>query len=233
LNRQAISLIAKYHFAPTILNRDNLIKLGVKKDNICVTGNTSIDVLNFTVKKDFRHEILDWKGSSNLILLTAHRREVLGTKLQEILISINNFIKDSYDFKLLYPVHPNPLIKTMAYEIFKNNDKVLITQPLETKVFHNIIANSFCVITDSGGIQEEAPGLNIPVFVLRDVTERQEALEAGTVKLLGTDSKVIVEKLKEFINNPLEMNKMSKAINPYGDGSAARKIVNQIRRVLL
>jgi UDP-N-acetylglucosamine 2-epimerase (non-hydrolysing) len=231
LNRQAISLIAKYHFAPTVLNRKNLIKLGVKSDNIFVTGNTSIDVLNFTVEKDFNHEILDWKGTSNLILLTAHRREILGSKLHEILVHINNFIIDSDNFKLVYPVHPNPLIKKMAYEIFKNNDKVLLTEPLETKIFHNIIAKSFCVITDSGGIQEEAPGLNIPVLVLRDLTERQEAIEAGTIKLLGTEGMMIIQKLKAFINNPLEISKMVKSSNPYGDGSAARKIIEILKKI--
>lgn len=230
-NRQAISLIAKYHFAPTENNRNNLIKSGINPNNIFVTGNTAIDVFKYTLNKDFKDEVLDWLGDCKLIILTAHRREIFGQKIEAIFSRINDFLKSKNGYKLLFPVHPNPAVKQIANQIFKDNKKVLLIEPLNIVRFHNLIAKSHLIITDSGGIQEEAPSLNVPVVVIRDVTERQEAIEAGTVILAGTNPDNIIELCNKILSDENLYSSFKRRINPYGDGTASIKIINELEKI--
>jgi UDP-N-acetylglucosamine 2-epimerase (non-hydrolysing) len=225
-NRQAISLISKYHFAPTGLNKKNLLKIGVKPSKIFVTGNTAIDVLNYTIKDDFSDEILDWLGNNKLILMTSHRRELTSCKMEAIFTAILDLINDASDLRLLFPVHLNPKIQQLANKIFNGQEKVLLTPPLNIIRLQNLMKKSFLIITDSGGIQEEAPSLNVPVLVIRDKTERTEAIKAGTVILAGTDPSRIKRVLSKTINNKVLYKKIQKSKNPYGNGQASEKILN-------
>ena len=210
-NRQATGIIAKYNFAPTEKAKQNLLNEGKDKNSIFVTGNTAIDALKTTVKADYYNEIFDWVGNDRLIMLTAHRRENLGKPLENIFNAVNKISKEYDDIKVVYPVHKNPVIREMANKIFEGNEKVKLIEPLEVLDFHNFLAKSYLILTDSGGIQEEAPSLGKPVLVLRDTTERPEGIEAGTLRLVGTEQKKVYNNIKLLLNNSKEYEKMSKA----------------------
>ena len=225
-NRQAVSIISKYNFAPTELSKENLIKEGKNKDSIYVVGNTAIDALKTTVRMDYNHEILDWASDSRLIMLTAHRRENLGEPLRNMFSAIKRIVDEFQDIKVIYPIHMNPAVRSVADEILGNCDRIKIIEPLEVLDFHNFLAKAYLILTDSGGIQEEAPSLGKPVLVMRDTTERPEGIKAGTLKLVGTKETTIYENFKLLLENKEEYAKMSNASNPYGDGTACKKIAD-------
>ena len=225
-NRQAVSIIAKYNFAPTELSRENLIKEGKAQETIFVTGNTAIDALKTTVRKDYTHPELEWASDSRLIMITAHRRENLGEPMRNMFRAIRRVMDEYTDIKAIYPIHMNPLVRNAATEILGDCDRIRIIEPLEVLDFHNFLARSYMVLTDSGGIQEEAPSLGKPVLVMRDTTERPEGVKAGTLKLVGTDEETIYHNFKLLIENEMVYNEMSKASNPYGDGFACKRIAD-------
>jgi UDP-N-acetylglucosamine 2-epimerase (non-hydrolysing) len=227
-NRQFVGNIADIHFAPTEMSRENLLKEGKKNETIVVTGNTAIDALQTTVCEEYNHEILDWIGNDKMIMLTAHRRENLGEPMKNMFRAIRRIIEKYKNIKMVYPVHLNPIVKQAAEEIFGDCDRIKLINPLEVIDFHNLLNKSFLILTDSGGIQEEAPSLGKPVIVLRDTTERPEGIKAGTLKLAGTNEEVIYNMIDELISNKEEYEKMSKASNPYGDGKASKRIVDEI-----
>lgn len=228
INRQLVGCLADLHFAPTKCSADNLIKEGKNKDKIFVTGNTAIDALKTTVKKDYTHEILNWIGNDKMILLTAHRRENLGKPMYTIFRAIKRIIDEFDDVKVVYPIHKNPKVRFIANEVFGKCDKIKLIEPLEVFDFHNFMNKAYLIMTDSGGIQEEAPSLGKPVLVLRNTTERPEGIEFGTLKLVGTEEDKIYYETKKLLTNIKEYETMSKASNPYGDGRASIKIVNAI-----
>ena len=229
-NRQAVSLIAKYHFAPTLRAKQNLIAEGKSEEDIYITGNTAIDALNTTVKADYSSNLIDWAKGSKLILVTAHRRENLGKPMKNMFSAIRRIINEHSDVKAIYPVHLNPKIQNLALEFFRDESRMKLVAPLDVIEFHNILARSYMVLTDSGGIQEEAPSLGVPVLVMRDTTERPEGIIAGTLKLVGTEEKNIYTNFKKLIESPEEYSKMKNAVNPYGDGTACNKILEILRR---
>ncbi len=223
-NRQAVSIISQFNFAPTELSKENLIKEGKDKDTIYVTGNTAIDALKTTVKSNYSHPDLEWAKDSRLIMITAHRRENLGEPMKNMFRAIKRVIDEHDDVKAIYPIHMNPIVRDTAKEILGDDDRIRIIEPLEVIDFHNFLNNSFMILTDSGGIQEEAPSLGKPVLVMRDTTERPEGIKAGTLKLVGTDEEIIYNNFKLLLENKNEYEKMSKASNPYGDGFACKRI---------
>lgn len=225
-NRQAVGIIAKYHFAPTEMSKNNLLREGKKEEDIYVTGNTAIDVLKTTVRKDYTHPELVWASDSKLIMLTAHRRENLGEPMHHMFRAIKRIVDEHEDVKVIYPIHMNPVVHQAAKEELGDCDRVHIIEPLEVLDFHNFLAKSYLILTDSGGIQEEAPSLGKPVLVMRDTTERPEGVKAGTLKLVGTDEEVIYTHFKQLIEDKEAYKKMSNASNPYGDGTACAQIVN-------
>lgn len=227
-NRQFVSVISDLNFAPTELSRQNLINEGRRADSIVITGNTAIDALKTTVKDDFTNDILDWAEGSRLIVLTAHRRENLGEPMRGMFRAIKRIIDEHGDIKVVYPVHLNPVVKQTADEILGNDERIKLISPLEVVEFHNLLARSYLILTDSGGIQEEAPSLGKPVVVLRDTTERPEGIDAGTLKLAGTEEENIYNVIKELVENEEEYNRMSGAKNPYGDGLASKRIADAI-----
>ena len=229
-NRQAVSVISKYNFAPTELSRDNLLREGKNPDTIFITGNTAIDALKTTVREDFSHPELDWAEGSKLILITAHRRENLGQPMHNMFRAIRRVIEEHPDVKALYPIHMNPAVREAAAEELGDCESIHIIEPLEVLDCHNIMARSYMILTDSGGIQEEAPSHGKPVLVMRDTTERPEGIKAGTLKLVGTDEETIYENFKLLLENSEEYDKMSKASNPYGDGFASRRIADVLER---
>ena len=223
-NRQAVSIISEFNFAPTEGAKENLIREGKDKSTIFVTGNTAIDALKTTVVKDYKNAIFDWLGSYLLILLTAHRRENLGRPMEHMFKAINRIVNEFKDIKVVYPIHLNPVVRETANKIFKNNERVRLIEPLEVLDFHNFMSKAYLILTDSGGIQEEAPSLGVPVLVMRDTTERPEGIKAGTLKLVGTDEEKIYKEFKTLITNKKKYLKMHKASNPYGDGHACERI---------
>lgn len=225
-NRQSVGIIADYHFAPTKKAKDNLLREGKSEKSIFVTGNTAIDALKTTVKDDYKNEILDWVGEKQLVLLTAHRRENQGRHMEEMFSAIKKLAEEFEDIKILYPVHKNPSIRALAEKMFGDTESIKMIEPMDVFDFHNILSRCYLVLTDSGGIQEEAPALGKPVLVMRDTTERPEGVEAGTLKLVGTSSEVIYEQAKILLKDRNEYQKMSKAINPYGDGTASKQIAD-------
>ena len=231
-NRQAVGLIAKCHFAPTERAKQNLLNEGKKPSDIYVTGNTAIDALKTTVRDDYSHPILDWAKDSRLIMLTAHRRENLGKPLHSMFKAIKRIVCEHEDIKVVYPIHMNPAVRQAANDILAGHDRIKIIDPLEVVDFHNFLARSFLILTDSGGIQEEAPSLGKPVLVMRDTTERPEGIEAGTLKLVGTSEKVIYEEFNKLLTDKEEYRKMSNASNPYGDGHASERIIAILKNVL-
>ena len=225
-NRQGIGLIAKYNFAPTKLAKQNLLNEGKKPESIYVTGNTVIDAMQHTVKKDYTHPELDWVGDNRLIFITAHRRENLGQPMHNMFRAIRRVLDEHPDCKAVYPIHMNPLVRQAADEELGDCDRIHIIEPIEVFDCHNFEARSYLILTDSGGIQEEAPAYGVPVLVMRDTTERPEGVEAGTLKLVGTDEEVIYNEFTKLLDNKEEYSKMAKAVNPYGDGHACERIAD-------
>ncbi len=225
-NRQAVSIISAYNFAPTMLSRENLIKEGKKAETIYVTGNTAIDALKVTVRDDYKHEQLVWAANSRLILITAHRRENLGEPMHKMFHAIRRIMDEYDDIKAIYPIHMNPNVRQVAEEELSGCDRIRIIEPLDVLDFHNFMAKSYMVLTDSGGIQEEAPSLGKPVLVMRDTTERPEGINAGTLKLVGTDEKAIYQNFKLLLDNRNAYDAMAHASNPYGDGKACIRIAD-------
>ena len=229
-NRQAVSIVAEYNFAPTQLSKDNLVQEGKAEKNIYVTGNTAIDALKTTVREEYYHEELEWAKDSRLIMITAHRRENLGVPMRNMFRAIRRIVEEHKDVKVIYPIHMNPLVRQAADEELTGCDRIHIIEPLEVVDFHNFLARSYMILTDSGGIQEEAPSLGKPVLVMRDTTERPEGIAAGTLKLVGTQEKLIYKNFKELLENEIVYNQMSKASNPYGDGFACKHIADILEK---
>lgn len=225
-NRQAVGIISSYNFAPTNMSKENLINEGKKPKNIYVTGNTAIDALKTTVRNDYSHPELEWANGSKLIMITAHRRENLGEPMHHMFRAIRRIMDEHNDVKAIYPIHMNPVIRQIAEEELSGCNRIRIIEPLDVLDFHNFLSRSFMILTDSGGIQEEAPSLGKPVLVMRDTTERPEGIDAGTLKLVGTDEEVIYQNFKELLENENIYNEMSHASNPYGDGCACKRIAD-------
>lgn len=225
-NRQAVSIISAYNFAPTELSKQNLLKEGKNPDTIYVTGNTAIDALKTTVRADYTHPELEWAKGSRLIMITAHRRENLGEPMKHMFRAIRRVCDEHPDVKAIYPIHMNPVVRETAREILGDDERIHIIEPMDVLDFHNFLSRSFMILTDSGGIQEEAPSLGKPVLVMRDTTERPEGIKAGTLKLVGTDEQVIYENFKLLLENEEAYKAMSTASNPYGDGFACKRIAD-------
>lgn len=225
-NRQAVGALADYHFAPTALARDHLLQEGKRPERIYVTGNTAIDALKTTVREDYSHPELDWAQGSRLIVITAHRRENLGAPMRRMFRAIKRIIDETPDIKAIYPIHMNPVVRQAAQEVFGDDDRIHLIEPLEVLDFHNFLARSYLILTDSGGIQEEAPSLGKPVLVMRDTTERPEGIAAGTLRLVGTEEQTIYSAFKTLLTDQEAYDKMSKASNPYGDGFASKRIAD-------
>lgn len=225
-NREAVSLVSQYNFAPTPLSRDNLIREGKKPENIYVTGNTVIDAMQHTVKKNYSHPELEWVGTDKLILITAHRRENLGEPMHSMFRAIRRVLDEHSDCKAIYPIHMNPVVREAAEQELSGCERIHIIEPIEVFDCHNFEARSFLCLTDSGGIQEECPSYGVPVLVMRDTTERPEGVESGTLKLVGTDEETIYNNFKLLLENKEEYERMSQACNPYGDGHACERIAD-------
>lgn len=230
-NRQAVGIIAKYHFAPTEIAKEHLLSEGKKADAIYVTGNTAIDALKTTVRDDYGHPELQWANDSKLILITAHRRENLGEPMHHMFRAIRRIMDEHADVKAIYPIHMNPVVRKIADEELGDCDRIHIIPPLDVVDFHNFMARSYMILTDSGGIQEEAPSLGKPVLVMRDTTERPEGIAAGTLKLVGTNEETIYRNFKELLENDQAYNAMAHAANPYGDGFACKRIADVLEKI--
>lgn len=230
-NRRTVSLIARYHFAPTRSAAENLLREGIPEDSVIVTGNTAIDGLKTTVRNDYSHPVLKWASDSRLVLLTAHRRENLGQPMEQMFRAIRRVINEHPDVKVVYPVHMNPAVRRMAERELADCDRVWLTEPLGVTDFHNFMARSYLILTDSGGIQEEAPSLGKPVLVMRDTTERPEGVAAGTLKLVGTDEAVIYHEFTRLLEDNDAYEAMSRASNPYGDGMACKRIADYLAKL--
>ncbi len=229
MNRQMVDCLTDMYFAPTEISKENLLKQNIAEDKIYITGNTAIDAMATTVEDNYHHPELDWlKDNEKLLLLTAHRRENLGDPMRHIFKGIKRIVDEFPDVKVIYPIHLNPKVREVAKEVFKETDRVKLIEPLEVFDFHNFQNKAYLILTDSGGIQEEAPSLGKPVLVLRDTTERPEGIKAGTLKLVGTDEDTIYMETKKLLTDSLAYEKMSKASNPYGDGHASERIVEAI-----
>ncbi len=229
-NRQTVSIIAKYNFAPTEQAKENLLREGKKSETIFVTGNTAIDALKTTIRSDYTHPELEWAKGSKLIVITAHRRENLGEPMHHMFRAIRRIMDEHSDVKAVYPIHMNPVVRQEAKESLSGSERIHIIEPLEVVDFHNFLARTYFVLTDSGGIQEEAPSLGKPVLVMRDTTERPEGVEAGTLKLVGTDEESIYSSFKELLENKEVYETMAHASNPYGDGHACQRIADILER---
>lgn len=229
-NRQAVSIISRYNFAPTEQARQNLLSEGKRPESIFVTGNTAIDALRTTVREDYSHPELVWASDSRLILITAHRRENLGEPMKNMFRAIRRVMDEHTDVKAIYPIHMNPIVRKTADEFLGGDDRIHIIEPLDVLDFHNFLGRCFLVLTDSGGIQEEAPSLGKPVLVMRNTTERPEGIAAGTLKLVGTDEEVIYRSFKQLLEDNEEYARMSNACNPYGDGFASKRIADILVR---
>lgn len=225
-NRQAVGIVSEYNFAPTDLARDNLLREGKRPESIFVTGNTAIDALKTTVRDDYRHEQLDWAKDGRLIMITAHRRENLGEPMHHMFRAIRRIADENPDVRAIYPIHMNPAVRRAADEELGGCDRIRIIEPLDVIDFHNFLSRSYMILTDSGGIQEEAPSLGKPVLVMRDTTERPEGIAAGTLRLVGTSEKTIYENFRLLLDSKEEYEKMSRAANPYGDGHACKRIAD-------
>ena len=225
-NRQAVGIIAKYNFAPTKLAYEHLVSEGKDASTIYVTGNTVIDAMQHTVKDDYRHPELDWVGDDKLIFITAHRRENLGEPMRRMFRAIRRVLDEHPDCKAVYPIHMNPAVREIADEELGSCERIHIIEPLEVIDCHNFESRAYLCLTDSGGIQEECPSYGVPVLVMRDTTERPEGVEAGTLKLVGTDEQTIYETFKDLLENEDSYNRMANACNPYGDGKACARIAD-------
>ena len=229
-NRKVVSIVAQYNFAPTELSKSNLLKEGVADNKIWVTGNTAIDALRTTVKEEYSDDNLQWAEGSRLITITAHRRENLGQPMRNMFRAIKHVLDEHKDVKAIYPIHMNPIVRQTAHEIFDDDDRIRLIEPLDVLDFHNYMHKSYLILTDSGGIQEEAPSLGKPVLVMRDTTERPEGIDAGTLKLVGTQEETIYEEFTKLLDSKIEYEKMAKAANPYGDGHASERIADILCR---
>lgn len=225
-NRQAVSIISKFNFAPTELSKQNLLKEGKNPESIYITGNTAIDALKTTVRADYTHPELEWAMGSRLIMITAHRRENLGEPMRHMFKAIRRVMDEHPDVKAIYPIHMNPVVREIANEYLGDDDRIHIIEPLDVLDFHNFLSRSYLILTDSGGIQEEAPSLGKPVLVMRDTTERPEGIAAGTLKLVGTEEETIYKEFSRLLSDKDEYETMSKASNPYGDGHACERIAD-------
>ena len=225
-NRQAVSIISAYNFAPTELSKENLLREGKNPDTIYVTGNTAIDALKTTVREDYTHPDLEWAKGSRLIMITAHRRENLGEPMKHMFRAIRRVCDEHPDIKAIYPIHMNPVVREIADSILGDDERIRIIEPLDVLDFHNFLSRSYLILTDSGGIQEEAPSLGKPVLVMRDTTERPEGIKAGTLKLVGTDEEVIYQNFKQLLEDEEAYRAMSTASNPYGDGFGCKRIAD-------
>ncbi len=225
-NRQAVGIVSQFNFAPTELSRDNLVREGKDESKIYITGNTAIDALKTTVKEDYSHPELEWAKGSRLIMITAHRRENLGEPMKNMFRAIRRVMDENPDVKAIYPIHMNPVVRETANSILGDDERIHIIEPLEVLDFHNFLNKSYLILTDSGGIQEEAPSLGKPVLVMRDTTERPEGIKAGTLKLVGTEEETIYNEFTRLLTDEEEYNKMSQASNPYGDGFACKRIAD-------
>lgn len=228
VNRQLTGIIADLHFSPTEKSRQNLLNENKPEDRIYVTGNTAIDALQTTVNDQYTHPLLKELGNKRLVLMTAHRRENLGTNMHQMFRAIKRLVETHDDIQVIYPVHLNPVVKQVATEVLGNDPRISLIEPLSVIDFHNFIAKSYLILTDSGGIQEEAPSLGVPVLVLRDTTERPEGIEAGTLKLVGTDEDTIFNEAHELLSNQVAHDQMAQASNPYGDGQSSHRIADAI-----
>ena len=231
-NRQSVSIISQFNFAPTEMARQNLLREGKKDKNIYITGNTAIDALKTTIIDNYSHPMLEWAKDSKLIMVTAHRRENLGKPMIHMFNAIKRIMDEFHNVKAIYPIHMNPIVRETANKILTGNDRIKIIDPLEVVDFHNFLNASYLILTDSGGIQEEAPSLGKPVLVMRDTTERPEGIAAGTLKLVGTNEETIYNAFKELLCSKEEYEKMSKASNPYGDGLASKRIADILEKSL-
>lgn len=231
-NRQAVSIISKFNFAPTELSKQNLLKEGKNPDSIYVTGNTAIDALKTTIRENYTHPELEWANGSRLIMITAHRRENLGEPMRHMFKAIRRVMDEHPDVKAIYPIHMNPVVREIANEYLGDDDRIHIIEPLDVLDFHNFLSRSYLILTDSGGIQEEAPSLGKPVLVMRDTTERPEGIAAGTLKLVGTEEETIYREFSRLLSDKDEYEAMSKASNPYGDGHACERIADIIAESL-
>ena len=229
-NRQAVSIISKYNFAPTELSKQNLLKEGKDPGSIYVTGNTAIDALKTTVRESYAHPELEWAKDSRLIMITAHRRENLGEPMRHMFKAIRRVMDEHPDVKAIYPIHMNPIVREIADEFLGGDDRIHLIEPLDVLDFHNFLSRSYLILTDSGGIQEEAPSLGKPVLVMRDTTERPEGIKAGTLKLVGTSEEVIYREFTKLMDDRNAYEAMSKASNPYGDGHACKRIADIISK---
>lgn len=225
-NRQTVSVISSYNFAPTELSKNNLLKEGRKKESIYVVGNTAIDALKTTVCKDYKNECLDWAADSRLIMITAHRRENQGDPMSHMFRAIRRVVDEHPDIKAIYPIHMNPVVREKSQQELSGCDRIRIIEPLDVLDFHNFLSRAYLILTDSGGIQEEAPSLGKPVLVMRDTTERPEGIEAGTLRLVGTNEEIIYGNFSELLTNRKAYEAMSHASNPYGDGFASERIAD-------
>lgn len=229
-NRQAVRIISRYHFAPTESAKKNLLKEGVKPENIYITGNTVIDALKTTVDEKYTHPELEWIKDSRMVLVTAHRRENIGKPMENMFMAIRRVLDEFNDVKVIYPIHMNPVVRKIAEPILGSNERIHIIEPLDVLDFHNFQSRSYLILTDSGGIQEEAPSLGKPVLVMRDTTERPEGIRAGTLKLVGTEEENIYKEFRRLLENQRAYNKMSQASNPYGDGYASKRIADILEK---
>ncbi|MDQ0177555.1 non-hydrolyzing UDP-N-acetylglucosamine 2-epimerase [Bacillus chungangensis] len=229
MNRQLTGVIADLHFSPTEKSAQNLLAENKKSETIFITGNTAIDALKTTVKKDYTHDVLQQLGNDRLLLLTAHRRENIGEPMRNMFRAVKRIVEAYQDVQVVYPMHLNPAVRELANEILGNHKRIHLMEPLDATDFHNFANRAYLILTDSGGVQEEAPSLGVPVLVLRDTTERPEGIEAGTLKLAGIEEEPIFEMANELMTNKQAYEKMAKAVNPYGDGNAAARITEAIR----
>lgn len=230
-NRQAVDLITDIYFAPTEQAKKQLLNEGKDENKIFVTGNTVIDALKTTVSEEYQSDVLDWCKGSKIILLTAHRRENIGTPMEHIFEAVKMIVENNKDVKVIYPIHKNPKVRNIANRMFEGCDRIKLIEPLDVYDFHNFMDRSYLILTDSGGIQEEAPALGKPVLVMRDTTERPEGVEAGTLKLVGTNENAIVLETEKLLSDVNAYTSMSNAMNPYGDGNASKRIVDIIQKV--
>lgn len=225
-NRRAVSLVSSYNFAPTDLSKNNLLREGHSLSSIFVVGNTAIDALKTTISIEYNHPILDWVENNKLILITAHRRENLGKPMENMFKAIKRVLDEHIDVRAVYPVHMNPIVRDTANKILGDDKRVQLIEPLNVIDFHNFMKKSYLILTDSGGIQEEAPSLGKPVLVMRDTTERPEGIKAGTLKMVGTSEMKIYDEFSKLLSDKTEYNRMSHASNPYGDGFASKRIAD-------
>ncbi|MDQ1144280.1 UDP-N-acetylglucosamine 2-epimerase (non-hydrolyzing) [Bacillus sp. SORGH_AS 510] len=228
MNRQLTGVLADLHFSPTVQSKQNLVVENKKEESIFITGNTAIDALKTTVKESYSHPVLEKLGNDRLVLMTAHRRENTGEPMENMFRAIRRVVEKHEDVQVVYPVHMNPVVREIANRVLGQNDRIHLIEPLDVIDFHNFASRAYLILTDSGGVQEEAPSLGVPVLVLRDTTERPEGIEAGTLKLAGTDEETIFGLADELLSDNTAHDKMAKASNPYGDGLASRRIVEAI-----